>query len=65
MMKPNVEKDSQQGNGDKVENVEARSEDMNAAKNLVDGKAGEGKDDENRTGSESDISDEEQKCSRT
>ena len=57
---PNVEKDSQQGNGDKVENVEARSEDMNAAKNLVDGKAGEGKDDENRTGSESDISDEEQ-----
>ena len=54
---PNVEKNSRQGNGDKEEYVEVRSEDMNAGKNFVDGKAEEGKADESR---ESDISDEEQ-----
>ncbi len=53
-----VERYSQPGNSDKGKNVEVRSEDMNAGKNLVDGKDKERKDDEIRRGGESDFSDE-------
>ena len=56
---PNVERYSQHGNSDKVENVEVGSEDMNAGKKSLDGKD-EGETDEIRRGSESDISGEEQ-----
>ncbi len=50
----NVERYSQPGNSDKGKNVEVRSEDMNAGKNLVDGKDKERKDDEIRRGGFSD-----------
>ena len=59
---PNVERYSQHGNSDKVENVEVGSEDINAGKNSLDGKD-EGETDEiwpsPKYSSESDISDEE------